>query len=453
MNSLARRVTDNPCWSVFLASLVLLMGLQYKPAILSYTTRFVDFTQYMLAHGITLFPIADDLKPYPDYTIANTFLEYLASLPFGRVSILSMGLPLCVAASLMLVFIYKLGALHESGWGLYAVMFSLFTWAFLDGVTYQALDVYPALFTVISFYLVYAADLKQQRPRRAWLFVALILGFAFRGPVGLIVPTTIVASYYALGKQWQTLLRFLMWAGLTLLGCVALLAWAAYVEGGQPFMFEVLMMQGLGRVANAHGPRYYFYFSVGLVTYGVTVFYALYVIVKHFKPFFHSQRHPDTILMLHLAAWFLALLVLFTIPHSKKLRYVMSITPAIALLAAYVFVDREGVFARAREGFLRVCLNLPVLGLGMLSIVLLYNRWAPMPVQPDQQGMLVSSGVLLLGRCWVIRYFAGHRHREFAVMAFGLVAFFAIDTFLFNAISYHLELAVEPTPKYLPYWF
>lgn len=453
MNGLARRVAQKPCWSVFLISLLMLMALQYKPAILSYTTRFVDFTQYMLHHGVTLFPIADDLKPYPDYTIGNTFLEYLASLPFGRVSILSMGLPICLAASLMLVFIYKLGALHDKRWGLYGVLFALFTWAFLDGVTYQALDLYPALFTLISFYLVYVNDLKPGRLRLPWVFVALILGFGFRGPVGLIGPAMIVASYYTLSQQWRRLAGFLLLAGLTLAACLGLMVGAAYLEGGQPFMMDVLMMQGLGRVANAHGPRYYFYFSVGLVTYGMTVFYAVYVIIKHFRRFFAASRAPDMTLLFHLAAWLLAVLVLFTIPNSKKLRYIMSITPAIALLAAYVFVDREGVLARAREGFLRFCLNLPLVCLGMLLTVLLYNHWAALPLQPNVAGVVSSSLLLLLVRYGSRRYLLGSAYREFLTMAFGLLAFFSMDAFLFNEISYHLEFAVEPTPKFLPYWF
>ncbi|WP_152222992.1 glycosyltransferase family 39 protein [Pseudomonas sp. SCB32] len=452
MDGLTRQVAKSPCWSIFSISLVMLLGLQYKPAILNYTTRLVDFTQYMLYNGMTLFPIADDLQPYPDYTIANTFLEYLFSLPFGRVSILSMGLPICMAASLMLVFVYKLGALHDKKWGLYGVVFSLFTWAFLDGVTYLALDVYPALFTVVCFYLAYTADLKQAPYRLAFVFVALALGFTFRGPVGLIGPSIVVASYYALSKQWRTLLVFLLFAGLTLMAGVALLAWAAYLQGGNAFMQDVLEMQGLGRIANTHAPRYYFYFSAGLLTYGVTVVVALNVIVKKYKQFLFAPRQADTALLFYLASWFVALLIFFTIPNSKKARYILSITPAIALLAAYVFVDKEGVFVRVRERFLKFCLNIHVIGLGMLLIVFLYELYIATPLQPNYLGVLSSSVALALGRYVITRNFSEHPYREFFIVAFGLVAFFSLDAFLFNSITYHLELSVEPTPKFLPYW-
>mgnify|MGYP007038998824 CR=1 FL=1 len=89
MEDYKKLILQRPCQSIFLIALALFMALQYKPAVLNYTTRFVDFADYMLQHGMTLFPIADDLQPYPDYTIANTVLVYLASLPFGQLSVLS----------------------------------------------------------------------------------------------------------------------------------------------------------------------------------------------------------------------------------------------------------------------------------------------------------------------------------------------------------------------------
>lgn len=71
MEDYKKLILQRPCQSIFLIALALFMALQYKPAVLNYTTRFVDFADYMLQHGMTLFPIADDLQPYPDYTIAT----------------------------------------------------------------------------------------------------------------------------------------------------------------------------------------------------------------------------------------------------------------------------------------------------------------------------------------------------------------------------------------------
>nr|BFD42387.1 hypothetical protein FFPRI1PSEUD_38860 [Pseudomonas sp. FFPRI_1] len=453
MDVLKRQVLHKPCLSIFLVALAVFMGLQYKAAILNYTTRFVDFAQYMLYHGMTLFPISDDLQPYPDYTIANTWLMYLASLPTGRVSILSMGLPYCIAAALILVFIYKLGALHEKRWGLCAVLFSLFTWAFLDSVNSLALDVYPALFALLSFYLCYATDLKQKPSRQGLVYLALALGFAFRGPIGLIGPAIVVAAYFLLSRQWRRLLVFSLVSGLIFIVAVALLVWAAHVQGGAAFMQEVLMMQGLERIASDHAPRYYFYFSAGLLTYGVTVFFAVIVIARKYRHFFQAKRTPETSLLLYLSAWFLALIVFFTIPNSKKARYILSITPAISLLAAYIFIDKSGVFLAARNWMLRFCLRLPLAIPGLVLVACLYNHFATTPVQPNYLGLFASFMVLAAMRHVIVRQGGEHPHRELIILGFGALTFLCLDGFFFNAITYHLELAKEPTPKFLPYWF
>lgn len=453
MNTLTRQVVQRPCLSIFLIALMLFMGLQYKPAILNYTTRFVDFANYMLYHGMTLFPIADDLKPYPDYTIANTFLVYLASLPFGRVSILSMGLPYCISAALILVFIYKLGALHDKKWGLYAALLALLTWGFLDAVNSLALDVYPALFSVMCFYLAYSGTLKQQRWRLVLVFVGLALGFMFRGPIGLIGPAVVVGGYYLLSRQWRTLVLFSLVSGLLFIAGVALLAWAAHVQGGPAFMHEVLMMQGLDRVASNHKPRYYFYFTGGLITYGITVFFALNVIFRKCRSLCSTKRTLDCDLLLYLTVWFLALILLFTIPNSKKARYIVSITPAIALLAAYIFVDKNPLFATARNWLLGLCLKLPAVGAGLAVAVWVYNFYAATPLQPNFLGVFASFVVLTVVRYFMDRNYYVHPHRELIVLAFGVAAFLALDAFFFNPITFHLELAIEPTPKFLPYWF
>ena len=42
MESVQKQIWQRPGLSIFLVALVLFMGLQYKPAVLNYTTRFVE---------------------------------------------------------------------------------------------------------------------------------------------------------------------------------------------------------------------------------------------------------------------------------------------------------------------------------------------------------------------------------------------------------------------------
>lgn len=212
-------------------------------------------------------------------------------------------------------------------------------------------------------------------------------------------------------------------------------------------------MQGLGRFSSDHSPRYYFYFSTGLLTYGVTVLIALNVIVKKGKCFFERSPHPSTNMLLYLSGWLLVVIALFTIPSSKKARYILSITPAISLLAAYIFVDRSHLFASTRDKLLSFCLNLPVVGLGMLLLVFVHGLYAAIPLRPNYLGASVGLIALVAVRPWMVRRFSVHPQREFVIVSFGAAAFLIMDMFFFNSITYHLELANEPTPKFLPYWF
>ena len=158
-------------------------------------------------------------------------------------------------------------------------------------------------------------------------------------------------------------------------------------------------------------------------------------------------------MLLYLSGWLLVVIALFTIPSSKKARYILSITPAISLLAAYIFVDRSHLFASTRDKLLRFCLNLPVVGLGMLLLVFVHGLYAAIPLRPNYLGASVGLIALVAVRPWLVRRFSVHPHREFVIVSFGAAAFLIMDMFFFNSITYHLELANEPTPKFLPYWF
>lgn len=452
MNTLLKYCIKKPQLSIFFITLFIFIGLQYKSAITNYTTRFVEFADYMLHHGITLFPIASDLQPYPDYTSANTFLIYLFSLPFGQLSITSMGLPYCITAALTLVFIYKLGALHEKKWGLYGVLFALFTWIFLDSVNFLALDVYPTLTTIICFYIAYSADLKKDYRYLVFLFIGLLLGFIFRGPIGLVSPAIVVSSYYLFNKNWKAFSLFALSSSVLLIICIGLLAWTAYLQGGTAFMQEVLVMQGLGRVINDHSPRYYFYFSAGLATYSITIIFALIVIIKNYKNFLKNTKSSETHLLFHLTIWLFVLLLFFTIPYTKKARYILPITPAIALLAAYIFVDRSNLFIKTKKHLLQFCLMLPMIGLSLVALTLIYNQYTTELLLPNYPASFISLTIFTIMRFVIKKYYANNSHYELIVMLFGVTTFLCLDAFVFNSITYHLELAKEDTPKFLPYW-
>jgi 4-amino-4-deoxy-L-arabinose transferase-like glycosyltransferase len=444
--------TKAPSLVIFIVSFVVLMACQYKEGIIDYITRFPVFAQNMLRDGVTFFPIIHG-HPFTDYTVTNTLLIYLSSLFFGKVSILSMGFPYCVAASLTLVLIYKLGALHNKKWGLYAVLFAFLAWKFADAIHFLALDVYPMLAVTFCFYIAYSAKLQNSRLRLWWLPLGLIFGFMMRGPVGFIVPAAVVFCFYLINKDWKTVLIFSV-GSLVLFGfCLALFLWAAYLQGGSKFLSAVIMSEAIQKVHGAHAGRYYYYFLNGLFcNYFLTVIFALVVIIKKRKQIFRAQTSEANKFLLYLSVWFLLIIIGYTIPGTKKARYILPIVPAISLLAAYMFVDVGETFAKVRRVLLRICFLLPLIGLLLVFSALLYNFFATVTLQAHFVSLTVVCLLLFIVGDILTRRFSSHQAYPALIIIVGIATLLLINMLLVYPIGFHLGLPQEPEPVFLSYW-
>src|SRR5262245_54807897 len=197
------------------------------PEFISFQTRFAVFAQNMLRDGPSYFPTLYGV-PYPDYPALPTIFIWLLSKPLGRVTPLTAILPTAVASALILVFVYLIGALRSRRWGLYAVLMTLLTYAFVFSARSIAPDQYTALATAASFCICYSASVAGRRRRLAWLPLLGLLGFACRGPIGLIVPAAVVATYYLVRREYRTLLVIVVGAAALLAACGGLLLAAAY---------------------------------------------------------------------------------------------------------------------------------------------------------------------------------------------------------------------------------
>ena len=133
---------------------------------ISSQARFALLAQEMLRNGPSFFPTTYG-SPYPDYPATSTFLIYLVSLPFGRVTPFTAVLPTAVVSALVLVVTYRIGATISRQWGWTAVLLTLFTHLFLTESRSISLDQYNALATTLCFYLIYSADIYGKR-KRLW---------------------------------------------------------------------------------------------------------------------------------------------------------------------------------------------------------------------------------------------------------------------------------------------
>ncbi len=351
---------------LFFGSLILFTWGIWPQEVIGFESRFYLFAQEMWQNGPSWFPTTYH-APYPDYPGLSTFLIYLTGLAFGTLNKFVAMLPSAVAAALTVVMTYLIGALHKKRWGLSAVFLLFMTITFFKSARSIALDIYPALLTTTCFYLVYSADLRNHPQRCWWIYPLLALSFAFRGPIGLIMPAGAVCVYYLLERRfWQCLLTG-FFALLTLLVCTAILIALAYHTGGQAFMQDVLRMEVIGRMGDSNLPFYY-YLLTALSDYAFAFPLALLVMLGYVGL---SRAQTEKQFLLQLTGWLLVILIGMSIPGDKKIRYILPLAPAAALLAAYplAMTMRQTYFQWLQKIFLSIFFLLPFI-LWLACIVL-----------------------------------------------------------------------------------
>jgi 4-amino-4-deoxy-L-arabinose transferase-like glycosyltransferase len=354
---------------IFCGSLILFtVGLCHQEVI-EFESRFYLFALEMWRHGLSWFPMSDG-HPYPDYPVTSTVLIYGMTKLTGQLNKLIAVLPSAMAASFVLVGTYLIGALRHRLWGWYAVFFMLLTNGFVMEARTISTDQYVTLVTVWCFYLSYSALLLQKFHRLRWMPLLFLIGFAFRGPIGLVIPAAVVCLFYLLEKDVK---RFFI------TGCVAaillgigsgfLLA-LAYHVGGMGFVKEVLRMEVAARLHEG-GLPWYFYFVESVGAYAVTYPLAILVVLGFSRQLIKSNVSVDLKLLQKLSAWVLVILIGLSFPAGKKIRYVLAMTPALALISAYLFMwqAQRGYLAYLQRFVYGICYWLPLFCAAVLIVL------------------------------------------------------------------------------------
>lgn len=330
--------------------------------IIGFESRFYLFALEMWRHGFTGFPLTYG-KPYPDYPVTATLLIYLTGQMLGYMQKITAVIPSATAAALTVCLTFLIGNLRNKWWGWYGALFLLFTMTFVKLARSVSLDIYPMLITTCCFYLVYYVDQKDKRELLGWVYVLFLLGFAFRGPIGLIIPAAVVCSYHFLERSYRRMFFTAAFALLMLIVGMGILLGIAHSVGGHQFVDEVLWMQVVGRI-DTHYLPYYYYFIESFGSYAITYPIAVLVMIGGLYYAWRMAIYSsDLKILFKLMVWVLVVMIGMSIPGDKKIRYILSIAPALALIAAYPFVASPGekYFEKLRWLMSRLLLVVPVL--------------------------------------------------------------------------------------------
>ena len=373
-----------------LLALVLFIAGNWHQAIIGFDSRFVVFAQEMLRHGPSFFPTTYG-QPYADYLATSTLLTWLLSLPLGQVTSLTAWLPTAVASALIVVLVYRLTAPYSPRWGLLSIAMLLLSSTFVSETRAVSLDQMLAAVALAVFYLGYAYDHFAAAKRLHWVFLLLLLGFAIRGPIGLVIPTGVLCSYYLINRQWRQLFSFGLLALALLAACVGLLLLLAKLSGGEDFMHDVIRMQFLGRMDGSEGSGgVLYYFTSSLGNYALAYPLALLVLLAMLVG---GRRAPDPALklVLYCAAAGVLVMLGLSVPQAKKARYILPMLPMAAIIAAYPFQVTQGrLFAWLRALMLGIWTLLPAL---LVIGLVVARRHYPEPLA-DLALIFVVLGVL-----------------------------------------------------------
>ncbi|MGY4494073.1 ArnT family glycosyltransferase [Pseudomonas sp. TE3610] len=388
--------------------------------------RWALFLQEMFRHGPSLFPTTYG-RPYADYPGTATFLSYLCAQLFGAPNHLANVLPTAVASAGVLALLYRLLAPSSRAWAMLAVLLTALTTQWLEKSRSVCLDQMSSLLCLAAFYLLHRSEQLGSRRLRWSVLPLFALGFAIRGPLGLVEVCGVACTYWALGvatTREQSLLRIKRVLGygvaglLLLAGGWWLLMRLAHIAGGDSFAQDVRNMQVGGRLDES-GKPFFFYFQLSLYRYFPVVPLALATLIALRHRWKVRGQHADVQLTIRLGACGLMILLGLSVPHFKRAYYVLPMVPMFAAVAAYGLLNAQGWLARVAKAYLWLVAVLPALGIVIVFVC--HHLWHKHDYWPDAS-LFLLVGVLVLLQMAALWAWCGSAQRARRLVLLSLTA-------------------------------
>lgn len=323
-------------WAVAaIAFLLFTIGVWNQPFV-GFETRFALFAKEMLRHGVSFFPTTYG-KPYPDYPVTSTLAIYFFAKTFGFLNKFIAILPTALASAGVVAVTFLLLVRSSLQWAIATICFELMTFTYLMESRSISLDQMVSLITLTSFYVAYRSETTLLKWEYFWLISLFIAGFLVRGPIGTILPAAAIGSYFGVTKNFRKALIFgLIAFAIILIMWLAQLGLAWHQEG-RGFVNEVIRMQVTERMNLEDSQPFYYYFTSSFGGFAPT--FPLFILVSLTFLFYRKSLTGSVgyVLMLGLIGWVVVVMLGLSIPHTKKIRYLLPIIPPLCAVASYPF--------------------------------------------------------------------------------------------------------------------
>lgn len=407
---------------VILLAVILLWGWNFgrwdlrPPA----ETRYVQIAKELL-HSDNWLNLTNNAQPYPDKPpLVFWIIASLMKLNNNSLNEWIVRLPFVVSALLILLLVYFLGKkIWDTRTGLISALILMTIPAFALEVPVVKLDILFTLFISFSFYIYLHTYLSGKRGNLwQWLefWLSLALAVLTKGPLAVVIVlgTIIITAFWE--SDWQTVKSFHPLPGF-ILALIIVLAW--FIPHSLTSEFTVvknqLFYQNIVRLINfpKHREPYWYYFQqilFGRVSpWGVFLPFALYYIWKvkiHQK---HTDKNQSGAVKL-LLVWCIFPLIFLSISPSKRIRYLIPIFPAIALLLGWFWSqflpERIKILGR---GWRLLALILSVVLVVIALVIVFFHGFREIlelqHIQFSQTSLLLISLLCFINAGIIIYYF------------------------------------------------
>ncbi|MDH3691348.1 MAG: glycosyltransferase family 39 protein, partial [Gammaproteobacteria bacterium] len=425
-----------------------------------FQTRFALFVKHMMETGPTWFPVTYD-RPFPDYPVTPTLMIYFTSKMMGGLDRVSAVLPSAIASAVTVSFTYLIAARLDRRWGYASVLFSFLCLGFVSESRTISMDQFTTAVSTVSFYLALASDRAKSRKYLFAFALLFAIGFLFRGPIGVIVPTAVICIFFLVNRDIKGFFIIGVIGAMVLIACSLGLLAAAYHVGGMEFVSRVIDMEVADRLSRANEP-FHFYLTHGPGNYSITFVVAVLVVLVLLLPSSRSNTRSilanlDTDhrrLLSALIGWALVVIIGLSFAATKKTRYILPAMPALSLLAGYILVIPDTLSSVAkwlRKG-LAIFLLLAPLAFMIMAIFAYHQATQRVPdLKIGWAGTFAIIGSLLL--CGAVAFFGTRGNlRISSVMLTSTLCFLFVMVYLVEPIQnrlYGIKAFVEKTEAYM----
>lgn len=250
-------------------------------------------------------------------------------------------------------------------------------WGNVRGVGEDALLSLGVTLALLSFYQAHRQQAERRGALGSWLLFAVGIAIATlsKGVLGLAMPGVVIFFYLLTESLIDKRFSLARWIGpalATLLGLIPLVIWLfmLYQRGGSQALAEVLLTNSVGRFSGSfvqagHYEPFYYYLTKlpeAFLPWNILVYLGLW----HFRKSLANNRY-----LLFFTVWLLAQFLMLTLASSKRTVYLMSLTPAAAVIAAEyaaVLFERLRQHTEASTLLGKIARNRRGIAIGIISL-------------------------------------------------------------------------------------